>query len=194
MLSSCIFWGFVSLVGLQRLAELRLSRRHQAQLERLGGTEHAPGQLRVMQLLHGLWLISMSLEVAVCRPPLLPWLTVTAALLFCAGQALRISAMRALGKRWTVGIYTLPGAPPVTTGIYRFLRHPNYLGVALEIVGLPLLHSAWRTALVFSVANAVLLAVRIRAEERALSAASVYRGAFSSRPRLWPGQRARGAS
>lgn len=194
MLSAYLFVGLVLVVALQRLAELRLSRRHEEHLVRLGATEHAPAQVRAMQVLHGCWFISMLLEVALWQPPWQPWLSVLAGLVFSIGQALRISAIRALGKRWTVRIFTLAGAPPVTTGVYRYLRHPNYLGVVLEIAALPLVHSAWRTALVFSVANAVIVAVRVRAEERALSATSTYREALSSRPRLWPRLRPRGSS
>jgi methyltransferase len=72
----------------------------------------------------------------------------------------------------------VPGLPPVTTGIYRFARHPNYVGVALEIVGLPLVHTAYVTAIVFSIANALLLRLRIREEEAALAAQGGYREAF----------------
>ena len=194
MLSVWIFVGVVLLVALQRLAELRLSRRHEERLVRRGATEHAPAQVRAMQVLHGSWFISMLLEVVLWQPPLRPWLSVLAGLMFCVGQALRISAMRALGERWTVRVFTLPGARPVTTGVYRHLRHPNYLGVVLEIAALPLVHSAWRTALVFSAANAAIVGLRIRAEERALSATSAYREALSSRPRLWPRLRPRGSS
>jgi methyltransferase len=193
MLSVGLFTGFVLLVAVQRLWELRLSSQHEAYLTRLGAIEHAPAQARAMQLLHGAWFVSMLLEVALWQPLARPWLSGLAGLAFGAGQLLRISAMRSLGKRWTIRIYTLPGAPPVTTGIYRYLRHPNYLGVALEMAALPLLHSAWRTALIFSLANALLLGARIQAEERALSAASGYREAFSTR-RTWPRLRARGSS
>jgi methyltransferase len=89
-------------------------------------------------------------------------------LIFVIGQSLRYAAIRTLGRRWTVRIVTLPDAPLVRSGIYRYLRHPNYLGVALEIAAVPLLHTAYLTAILFTLANACLLAVRIRAEERAL--------------------------
>lgn len=194
MLSAWVFAGLMLLVALQRLVELRLSRRHEEQLVRLGAIEHAPAQVRAMQALHGCWFVSMLLEVVLWQPPWRPWLSALAVLVFSVGQALRVSAMRALGQRWSVRIYTLLDAPPVTTGVYRHLRHPNYLGVVLEIAALPLVHSAWRTALLFSAANAALLAVRIRAEERALAATSAYSDALSSRPRLWPRLRPRGSS
>jgi methyltransferase len=84
---------------------------------------------------------------------------------------LRYAAMRRLGARWTVRVMVIPGAPRVTDGIYRYMRHPNYLGVAIEIASLPLVHSAWVTSLSFSALNALLLWWRIRAEEAALEAA-----------------------
>ena len=117
-----------------------------------------------------------------------------ALLVFVTGQVLRLSAMRTLGWRWSVRIYTVPSMKPVATGIYRYLRHPNYLGVALEIAALPLVHGGWRTALVYTVLNAGLLAVRIKAEERALEQGGGYRESFERLPRLWPRLRARSTS
>jgi methyltransferase len=193
MLSELLFFGFVTLVVAQRLAELWLSRRHEVELQRHGAREHAARQMLAMQLLHGLWFASMLLEVGLLAPPVLPWLSALSGLVFFAGQALRYSAMHALGWRWSVRIYTVPGAAPVASGIYRYVRHPNYLGVVLEMAALPLLHSAWRTALLFSTANAVLLALRIRAEERALSENGGY-DQLALRPRLWPSLRPRGTS
>ncbi|HTP01572.1 MAG TPA: isoprenylcysteine carboxylmethyltransferase family protein [Anaerolineales bacterium] len=76
--------------------------------------------------------------------------------------------MLSLRWHWTVRVMTIPGLPPVRGGIYRYLRHPNYLGVALEILAVPLLHSAYVTAIIFSLANMLLLTARIRAEDRAL--------------------------
>ncbi len=85
-----------------------------------------------------------------------------------AAQALRLAAIGALGERWNVRIVVLPGVPPVRRGIYRWLAHPNYLAVALEFVAAPLMFGAWRTAIAASTMNAVAMAVRIPAEERAL--------------------------
>jgi len=193
MTSSQIFVAFVVLVGVERLAEVRLSRRNERELRELGGREHASGHFIAMQLLHTLWLVSIILEVTLLRPPLRPWVSALAAIGFVAGQCLRYAAIHALGRRWTVRVLTLPGAAPITHGIYRYLRHPNYLGVVLEIAALPLMHSAWRSAVVFSLANAVLLTVRIRKEERALSENGGYDRALGRLPRLWPSFRARGA-
>ncbi len=194
MTTSLVFVVFVVLVALERLAELRLSRRNERQLRELGAREHASEHFIVMQLLHTLWLVSIVLEVTLLRPPFQLWVSASAALCFGMGQCLRYAAIHALGGRWTVRVFILPGAAPVTRGIYRYLRHPNYLGVVLEIAALPLMHSAWRSAVVFSLANAVLLAVRIRKEEHALSANGGYDEALGRLPRLWPSLRARGAA
>jgi methyltransferase len=99
---------------------------------------------------------------------------------------LRYWAIGTLGSRWNTRIVVVPGAAPVVGGPFRFLRHPNYLAVILEIAFLPLLHSAWLSAVVFSLANAALLRVRIAAEEKALAEASGYERAFAGRPRLIP--------
>jgi methyltransferase len=97
-------------------------------------------------------------------------LAVAAFTVFAAGQVLRLTAIRTLGWRWSTRIMTVPGpaGAPVRHGIYRYVRHPNYLGVELEILGAPLLHSAYLTSAVFGVANALLLRDRIRREEQAL--------------------------
>ncbi len=95
-------------------------------------------------------------------------LSLLALVTLIAGQGLRYAALLSLGWRWTVRVMTIPGLPPVRNGIYRYLRHPNYLGVVLEILAVPLLHSAYVTAIVFSLANMLLLTARIRTEDRAL--------------------------
>lgn len=194
MLSQNCFLLLVLLVAAQRSAELRLSRRNEARLRAYGAREHAAGHFVIMQLMHGAWFASMLLETKLLRTPFRPWLALAALLVFGVGQALRISAMRALAGRWTVRIFVLPEAPPVTRGIYRYLKHPNYLGVVLEIAALPLVHSAWRTALVFSIANALLLWWRISAEERALDANGTYRASFAGLSRFIPHFRPRGSS
>jgi methyltransferase len=173
-----IFVLVVALVAAQRVVELFLSHRNDRWMRARGGSEHARRQMPWMAALHAGWLGSMLLEVvALDRPFYLP-LAIVGALAFVAGQALRLAAIFSLGSRWSVRVMTVPGLPPVTTGIYRFARHPNYVGVALEIVGLPLVHTAYVTAVVFSIANALLLRLRIREEEAALAAQGGYREAF----------------
>ena len=168
MVSAWIFTGLVGLLVLQRIYELRLSRRNEALIRARGGREHAAWQMPIMKALHAGWFIAMLAEVYGLHRPFLPGLSVLAMLTLLAGQSLRYAAILSLQWRWTVKVMTLPGLPSVRKGIYRYMRHPNYLGVVLEILATPLLHSAYVTATVFSLANALLLWARIRAEARAL--------------------------
>ena len=186
MVTRDAFLALVALVAVQRLLEVVRSRRHQRALLARGGRVHAQGQMRWMQLLHGAWLLAMVVEVLFLRRPFVWPLAVVALGVFATGQALRLLAQRALGARWTVTVVTLPGAPPVTGGIYRYLRHPNYLGVILEIAALPLVHTAWITSVVFTVLDGWMLRRRIRAEERALAEDSDYARAMAGRARLVP--------
>ena len=116
----------------------------------------------------------------------MPAVGIVCGIVLLLATGLRYWAIGTLGRCWNTRIVVVPGAPPVVGGPFRFLRHPNYLAVILEIAFLPLLHGAWITAAVFSLANAALLRVRIAAEERALAEASGYERAFAGRPRLIP--------
>lgn len=181
MVTAVGFTVLVAAVAAQRLLELRLSRRNQARLEARGGREHAPRQLRWMKLVHGGWIAAMLAEVWLIGRPFYWPLAAGALLLLIAGQTLRYLAIARLGDRWTVSIVTVPGERVVTGGVFRHVRHPNYLGVVLEIAALPLVHTAWVTAIVFSVLNGLLLRARIGAEEQALAQDSDYRRAFGAR-------------
>lgn len=186
MVTRWIFFGIVALLALQRLAELRLSRRNEARILAQGGIEFAPEQYRMMKVLHTSWFAAMLVEVFVLQRPFIPALSLCALCLLFAGQVFRYSAIRTLGWRWTVRVMILPGADPVRRGIYRFIRHPNYLGVILEIAAVPLIHSAFITTLVYSAANAVLLYSRVATEEKALSVYNQYQQVFENQPRFLP--------
>jgi methyltransferase len=186
VVSRLVFTGLIALVALQRVFEMRLSKRNEARMTALGGKEHFPGHFKAMKLLHLGWFFSMLAEVYLFKRPFLPSLSGIAALLFAAGQGLRYAAIRTLDWRWSVRIFVLPGFEPEEGGIYRYIRHPNYLGVILEILAMPLIHSAYITTLVFSLANGILLAKRISKEEDALETASGYQSIFSKRPRFFP--------
>jgi methyltransferase len=158
-------WPSITLlafVTLQRLAELALARRNTMALFARGAREVAAGHYPYMVALHAAWLIGLWL-LAIGKPIHLPWL---AAFLFL--QALRLWVLATLGKRWTTRIIVLAGAPLIRSGPYRFVRHPNYAIVVGEIAALPLAFGMPLYALVFSVVNAAVLAVRIRAEDAAL--------------------------
>ncbi|GIW72227.1 MAG: isoprenylcysteine carboxyl methyltransferase [Planctomycetota bacterium] len=180
------FTALVAAVAVQRLVELAWSRRQERRLLLAGGRVHGGADLAVLAAVHTGWLAGMLLEVQALQRPFLPAVAIPALAVFALGQTLRYAAMRALGWRWCVKVVTLPGAPPVTGGVYRWLRHPNYAGVVLEMAALPLVHGAWLTALVASAVHGVAIAWRIRIEERALAGAGDYVRALGGRPRLWP--------
>ena len=158
----------VGLVALERLAELVVARRNAAWSFRNGGVEHGASHFPVMVVLHTGFLVAMVAEVWLLQRPFLPWLGWPCLAVALGCQALRWWVIRTLGPRWNTRVIVIPGLAPVTTGPFRWLRHPNYLAVVTEGIALPLVHTAWITALGFTVANAMLLAVRIRIEDRAL--------------------------
>jgi methyltransferase len=182
-----LYTAFIALIAAGRLFELRVAKRNLRALVARGGVEVAPEHYRWMVLLHTLFLVACLLEVWLLERPFLPWLGIPMLLLAVLAAGLRLWVIRTLDGRWTTRIVVLPRVTPVTGGPYRFLRHPNYLAVITEMFALPLIHSAWLTAAVFSLLNAWLLRVRIRAEEEALSRLSDYDAVFADRPRLLPG-------
>ncbi len=168
MTSLTAFTVLVALVALERLAELVVSNRNAAWSFARGGRETGQGHYRFMVVLHSGFLVAMLVEAWVRRPEVPPTLASTMLALVLAAQALRWWCIATLGRRWNTRVIIVPGLPPVTSGPYRFLSHPNYVAVVVEGIALPLVHGAWITAVIFTVANAALLAVRIRVENAAL--------------------------
>lgn len=156
-------WIVVGLVALQRLAEQRYAAHNTSRLLAAGAVEESPGHYPLIVALHTAWLVSLLLLVPPDTPVNWPLMSV-----FLALQAARVWVLATLGRYWTTRIITLPGAPLVRRGPYRFVRHPNYLIVAAEIAILPLVFGAWQIALVFSALNLLLLSHRIRRENMAL--------------------------
>lgn len=154
-------------VAAQRLAELRISRRHERTLLARGGIEHGAGHYPVMVAIHSAWLVGNLIE-GWRRGPAPRRVAVPAFSTFLAMQPLRWWIIRSLGERWTTRVVTVTGEPRRTAGPYRHVRHPNYAVVAVEIAALPLALGAPATAAAGSLANAVLLRHRIRVEDRAL--------------------------
>ena len=160
--------GWLALIGfiaLQRLAELAWAARNTRRLRAAGAVEAGAAHYPLFVLLHGAWLAALALLVP-ADTALDPILLAAFVLL----QAARLWIVATLGRFWTTRILTLPGAPLVRRGPFRFLRHPNYLVVALEIPVVPLIAGAWQIALVFALLNLALLGWRIRIEDRALAA------------------------
>lgn len=168
-------WLMLGLTAAQRLGELALARRNTRRLISQGAVEHGRGHYPLLVALHLGWLAAMALWVPADTPPLWPLLG-----LYVVLQALRVWVIASLGRFWTTRVITLPGAPLVQRGPYRWFRHPNYAVVVLEIAVLPLAFGAWQIALVFSALNAALLAHRIRVETRALADSTAQPGGTHS--------------
>lgn len=154
----------LGLVALQRLGELVWSRRNERLLKEVGAIEVGAKHYPLLVLLHTGWLAAMLTLIPLETVPD-PWLLAA----YLAVQGLRLWTMASLGRFWTTRIFTLPDAPLVRRGPYRWVRHPNYLVVIAEVALLPLAFGAVGIALIFSAANLILLAIRIRAEDAALA-------------------------
>ena len=151
------------LVTLQRVGELWLSVHNTRRLVAEGAREHGRGHYSLIIAVHVLWL-GVLWWLAPLRPINGVWLA-----LFVLLEIARIWVLASLGRRWTTRIIVLPDAPLVRRGPYRFVDHPNYLVVVGEIAVLPLVFGVWQVALVFTLLNAAVLAIRIREENRALA-------------------------
>ncbi|GLX96926.1 isoprenylcysteine carboxylmethyltransferase family protein [Herbidospora sp. NBRC 101105] len=159
----------VALVGAERLAELVVAKRNLRWSLARGGIVAGQGHYPFMVVLHTGLLAGCLIEVYAADRPFVPALGWPMLALVAASQALRWWCIRTLGHQWNTQVVVVPGLKAVTGGPYRFLRHPNYVAVVVEGLALPLVHSAWVTALVFTVLNAGLMVVRIRCEEAALT-------------------------
>lgn len=161
----------ILLVGLERLAELVVAKRNARWSMERGGIVSGQRHYPWMVALHTGLLAGCLAEVFFADRPFIPALGWPMLALVLAAQALRWWCISALGPRWNTQVIVVPGLPIVRGGPYRFgwLRHPNYVAVAVEGVALPLVHTAWITALAFTVLNAALMVVRIRCENQALA-------------------------
>ncbi len=157
----------VALVAGQRLLELALSRRNERLLRARGAVERGRGHYLLIVAMHALWLLSSFVEGAL-RGPGFPFYWPVPLTLFLLVQPLRYWAILSLGENWNTRILVVAGMKPVRRGPYRYLKHPNYVVVVVEMLSFPLIFGAWVTALVFSILNAALLFVRIREENRTL--------------------------
>jgi methyltransferase len=170
--SEVLFTVLIGAVALERLAELVVSKRNAAWSFERGGVETGQRHYLVMVVLHSGLLVGALVEVWARKPDFEPALGYPMLALVLGSQALRWWCIQTLGPRWNTRVIVVPGLPLVTGGPYRLTSHPNYVAVVLEGLALPLVHSAWITAVVFTVCNAVLLTVRLRVENAALAAAA----------------------
>ncbi|MET7910420.1 isoprenylcysteine carboxylmethyltransferase family protein [Streptomyces avermitilis] len=162
----------VAAVAAERVVELVVARRNERWSTARGAIVTGQGHYPAMVVLHTALLVGCLAEVWLADRPFVPALAWPMLAMLAGSQALRWWCIGTLGPRWNTRVIVVPGLPLVTSGPYRLLRHPNYVAVVAEGVALPLVHTAWVTAAVFTVLNAVLLTVRIRCENRALAAAT----------------------
>jgi len=174
----------VAALAAERLLELALSARNRKIAVAAGAIEFGHDHYVFMTAFHVFFFVSLVLEAVWSRHPFpgaIGWIALAGA---AAAQALRYWAIATLGVRWNTRIIIFPDAAPVTSGPYRFLRHPNYLAVIIEMACVPMIHGYWLTAVVFSIGNAALLTVRIQREETSLG--ENYARTMSRLPRLFP--------
>jgi methyltransferase len=180
------FLILLACVGVERLLELQVSRRHQRDLANCGARKHRDPQYRWMVALHVGVLIAAAAEVILRHRPFISWLAFSALLLFALATLLRWWVIRTLGIHWNTEVVDSASLGVVSDGPFRWVRHPNYLGVFVELVSLPLIHAAWITAVFAAAGNAFVLRNRLRIEERLLDAVPAYRAAMTGKPRFFP--------
>jgi methyltransferase len=186
-LSVYLYLALLAAVGLLRLVELQISRRHQERMLAAGAVRVPEPHFKWMVAVHTGVLVGAAAEVVLLKRPFLPLLAAPMLALFLASNLVRLWVVLALGDLWSVQVMDSTRIGVVTTGPFRFVRHPNYTGVILELISLPLIHTAWITAVVISLAYSFALSKRIRAEEGVLMANPEYRIAMGHKPRFLPG-------
>lgn len=185
-ISVVLFWILLAAVGAGRLLEMRLSKRNQELLTALGSERVAEPHFRWMVALHAGVLLGAALEVPLLHRPLIRWLAISAGAGFLLANALRWWAIRTLSASWNIQVMTPVGQGFVTGGPYRWIRHPNYLAVFLELLSLPLIHTAWLTTTVGSAAHIWVLRKRLAIEEKILDSSPAYRTLMRPKPRFIP--------
>jgi methyltransferase len=174
-------------VAALRMVELKISRNHQQQLVSRGAERVSEPLYRWMVALHISVLLGAALEVVLLKRPFIPVLAAVAFAVFLAANIVRWWVIRTLGDHWNVQVMDSTRLGVVTSGPFRFVRHPNYAAVFAEMLALPLIHTAWITALAGSLAHMAVLAQRLSTEEAVLFANPDYRAAMTGKPRFLPG-------
>jgi methyltransferase len=186
-LSLIAFLLLLATVAALRLLELRISRRHQQHLVARGAAKVDEPRFRWMVLLHTAVLIGAALEVIFLKRPFIPLLAAVMFAVFLAANAVRWWVIRTLGDHWNVQVMDSTRLGVVASGPFRFVRHPNYAAVFAEMLSLPLIHTAWITAVAGSLAHVAVLGQRLSTEERVLFANPEYRNVMGGKPRFLPG-------
>jgi methyltransferase len=185
--SVAAFLVLLVLVGVMRVVELKISRRNQLRLAQRGAIKVPEPHFGATVALHTGVLISAGLEVLILHRPFIPALAIVSAAVFLLADVFRWWVIATLAEHWNVQIMDSGQIGVVTRGPYRWIRHPNYLAVVVELASLPMIHTAWITAIWGTLGYCWLLRSRIRVEEHALMANPAYRAAMGSKPRFLPG-------
>jgi len=180
------FIALLILVGIERLVEVGISNRNQRKMRAQGAQQVPEPQYPWLVMFHGIVLVSSGAEVLFLHRPFIPALAAVMFVLFILSNVLRWWVISLLGGLWNVQIMDSSRIGFITTGPYRWIRHPNYLGVILEVFSLPLIHTAWLTCVFGTLGYLLILRGRIRTEEGALMANPAYRLAMGDKPRLLP--------
>ena len=186
-ISVIAFLALLLAVALLRIFELRVSHRHQQHMIAHGATKVQEPRFRWIVLLHTGVLVGAAVEVVLLHRPFIPALAAVMLLLFLGGNAVRLWVVRTMGQHWNVQVMNSTNLGVVTSGPFRFVRHPNYAAVFVEIFSLPLIHTAWITALLGCVGFVVTISQRIAVEESVLLANPQYRASMAGKPRFLPG-------
>jgi len=180
------YLALLALVAIGRLIELRISRRNQRALETQGVKKIPERHFRWMVLTHAGIFGGAALEVILLQRTLIPALAISMGILFLFANILRWWVIRTLAGHWNVEVMASRSVGVVTSGPYRWVRHPNYVAVVAELFALPMIHTAWITALVGSAANLEILRRRIRVEDAVLMSDAAYRASMGAKPRFLP--------
>jgi methyltransferase len=186
MSSRLLFTLLVAVVAAERVVELRIAARNRLAALADGGVEFGNPHYRVMKALHTAFLVAAVAEVWLLHRRFVPWLGWPMLALVIGAMTLRYWVIGTLGTRWNTRIIVVDSWEPAVAGPYRYIRHPNYVAVVVELFALPLVHTAWLTAVVFSLANVALLTTRIHAEDEALARWHGYPEALGDRRRFVP--------
>lgn len=185
-LTQIAFLGILAAVGIQRIVELRLSKRHQRNLVAKGVVKTAEPQFVWMVVLHVGVLVGAAAEVLIFDRKFFPALAVVMLALVIASNAMRWWVMRVLGNHFTVPVMESTKIGVIVNGPYRWVRHPNYFAVYVEMLALPLLHTAWITASLGAITHLIVLNRRIKLEDSVLFSSSQYRDLMGAKPRFLP--------
>jgi methyltransferase len=181
------FLALLAAVAVLRVVELRVSRRHQSRLIPRGAVRVPNQHFGVMVSVHVAVLVGAGLEVLFLKRPFYPALAASMFGLFVAANLVRLWVIRTLGDHWSVQIMDSTGLGVVTDGPFRYVRHPNYAAVFVEMTALPLIHTAWITAIAGACLHVVAIHKRLQAEEPPLLADPEYRSTMAMKPRFVPG-------